>query len=74
MLPKIQKILYATDLSENARHALGYAAMLASALNAKITVLHVVEDLSATGKALILDYLGEEKWNDLMSHRHAGYV
>ncbi len=46
MLPDIKRILYATDLSENARHAFGYAASLANRYGAKIIVLHVIEDFS----------------------------
>lgn len=46
MIPDIKKILYATDLSENARYALGYAAALANRFDAQITVLHVAEELS----------------------------
>lgn len=44
MLPSITKILYATDLSETARHALGYAAALADRHDAALTVLHVLPD------------------------------
>ncbi|MGD8721592.1 MAG: universal stress protein, partial [Desulfobacterales bacterium] len=46
MLPDIKIILYATDLSENARRAFGYAASLANRYGAKIIVLHVIEDFS----------------------------
>ena len=46
MLPNIKMILYATDLSESARHAFGYAASLADRYGAKIVILHVIEDFS----------------------------
>jgi len=36
MVPDIKKILYATDLSENARYAFGYAVSMASHHDAKI--------------------------------------
>ena len=42
MIPEINKILYATDLSENARFAFGFAASLANRYNAKVTILHVL--------------------------------
>jgi nucleotide-binding universal stress UspA family protein len=47
MIPKIKRILYATDLSKNSAYAAYYAIGLAQTNNAKITVLHVVEPLPA---------------------------
>jgi nucleotide-binding universal stress UspA family protein len=44
MLPEIQSILYATDLSKTAIHALGFAAALAERNKAALTVLHVLPD------------------------------
>ena len=41
MIPEIKKILYTTDLSQNARYAFGYAASLANRYDAGITILHV---------------------------------
>ncbi|MEF2145724.1 MAG: universal stress protein [Desulfovibrionaceae bacterium] len=46
MLPRINSILYATDLSENSRHALWYAASLGRQYNAAVTLLHVVPDMA----------------------------
>ncbi len=43
MVPKIEKILYATDLSENSSYAFYYAVRAGRAFGAKITILHVVE-------------------------------
>ena len=64
IIPEIKKILYATDLSENARYCFGYAASLANRYGASITILHVLEirkgytyDLST--------YLGAEKWEEI---------
>ena len=73
MLPRIQNILYATDLSESARYAFGYAAALAGSLDADITVIYVIDELSGTGKSLLLDYLGEEKWKALHEHKKTEY-
>ena len=73
MLPRIQNILYATDLSDTARYAFGYAATLAQSLNADITVVYVIDELSGTGKSLLLDYLGEEKWKALHEHKKTEY-
>jgi len=60
MLPNIRKILYATDLSESARHAMWYAASLGRAHNADVTVLHVVPD--------VVDYMSEEAGLDIEEH------
>ena len=47
---KVERILYATDFSEGASHALPYAVDLAKNYNAKLYVLHVVYDfVKATG-------------------------
>lgn len=43
MIPKIKKILYATDLSDNARHAFGYALSIAIGIDAKISIINVYE-------------------------------
>ncbi len=45
MIPRIKKILFATDLSSNAYHAFLYAFCLAQEHKAKITILHVIEPL-----------------------------
>lgn len=42
MLPNYQKILYATDLSENARAAFRHAVSFAKAYHAKIFLIHIV--------------------------------
>lgn len=46
MLPKIKKILYATDLSSGADHALGYALSIAMSSDAKISIINVNERMS----------------------------
>ena len=45
MLPQIKNILYATDLSDNARHALAYAASLAHRYGAKMIILHLLDEI-----------------------------
>jgi nucleotide-binding universal stress UspA family protein len=69
MIPEIKHILYATDLSENARFAFGYAASMANRYTAKITILHVLEELSPTTMLLIGDIVGEKRWSSLRSER-----
>ncbi len=46
-LPKVdvKKILYATDLSENARYAFAYAVSLADLYKASITFIHVLSEI-----------------------------
>lgn len=46
MIPKIKKVLYATDLSESAKHAFGYAIAVALSNEAKISIINVHEKLS----------------------------
>ena len=57
MIPKIKKILYATDLSENSAYAFYFAIDLAQKHNASIIILHVVEPRSLD----IMPYIEREK-------------
>lgn len=45
MVPAFRRILYATDLSATARHAVRYACSLGSRYGAEVNVLHVVPDI-----------------------------
>lgn len=68
MVPEIQKILFATDLSQTARHAVRYACSIAHKYSANVTILHVIPDIleefsSGAGIDLI-EHLGEKKWNE----------
>lgn len=65
MIPNIKKILYATDLSENARYAFSYAASIANRYGAGLTILHVMEDLSPDARSRVTNILGEERWEEL---------
>jgi len=66
MIPEIKKILYATDLSESALHAFGYAVSLSSRYQAGLTVLHVLEELSASVQMQVKSIIGHEKWLQAM--------
>lgn len=57
MIPKIKKILYATDLSKNSIYAFYFAVDMAKKYNADIYVLNVVEHMVATfgGQAINLN-------------------
>lgn len=74
MLPQIKNILYATDLSENARYAYNYAASLGQQYSARITILHVVERLNAETFLQIHGYVGEEKWKKLQEEKQADFI
>jgi len=64
IIPEIKKILYTTDLSENARYAFCYAVSIAHRYSASITILHVLE--SPGGYSYDLSsYLGAEKWEEI---------
>jgi len=68
-IPKIEvkKILYATDLSENARYAFAYAVSLADLYNASITFIHVLPEVSSRLDQSVLGYISEERWEEIKS-------
>ena len=65
-LPEINTILYTTSLGKHTRPVFRHAVKLASALNAKIVILHVVEPIGEMGSALIKNYLP----NDMVKKMH----
>jgi len=72
ILPKIEikKILYATDLSDSARHAFAYAVSLANLYGAGITILHVLSEIPGF-EAKIIGHIGPEQWRQLQERREA---
>ena len=58
MIPKIKKVLYATDLSENSAYAFRYAVNSARHHDAKIHILHVLEEINRT---ILWEYYEREK-------------
>lgn len=64
-IPEINKILYTTDLSPNARFAFAYAASIANRYGAGITILHVLEDVSPYRDSLVINIIGGDKWKEL---------
>ena len=74
MIPDIKRILYATDLSENARYAFGYAVSIANRYDAKINVIHVVEELSRFGQSLVEDIVGTEKLEALRKDKESQVI
>jgi len=61
MIPKIQNVLYATDLSKNSAYAFRYAVNTARKHDAKIHILHVIEALSRQVEMLMHMNIGQEK-------------
>lgn len=59
-IPEIKTILYTTALGEHTRPVFRYAISLAQHYNAEILIVHVVEPLSSTAKAVIKTYLSAE--------------
>ncbi len=74
MLPEIKNILYATDLSENAKFAYTHAAGMAQKYDARITILHVIEKLSANAFLQVEGIFGEAKWAELKKSRQGDLV
>jgi nucleotide-binding universal stress UspA family protein len=66
-IPKVDvtKILYATDLSENARFAYAYAASLADLYGAQITLMHVLPELSELMDKHIVGYIDADRWEKI---------
>jgi nucleotide-binding universal stress UspA family protein len=74
MIPKIQKILYSTDLSENSAYAFRYAINSAKNHDADIVILHVLEKLPTSARALVDAQVGEEKHKKILEERKAHTV
>lgn len=72
-IPEIKKILYTTDLSENARYAFGYAMSLANQYGAGITILHVLE-ASPSSESLVTNVIGKERWNEIRKENEGEVV
>ncbi len=69
MVPQVKKILYASDLSDNSIPALGWAMIIADQHDARITFLHVIEEVSPHATQAIRSFMGEDKWEE-MTIRH----
>lgn len=65
-LPKVdvKKILYATDLSDNARTAFAYAVSLAGLYKAGLTILHVIAEDPDLDKRIV-GWIDEKKWEEI---------
>ena len=66
MIPKIQKILYATDLSPNSVYALRYAVNSAIKHDADIIILHVLEKVDPASHIMLDLYLYKEQHQKML--------
>ena len=74
MVPNIKKILYATDMSDHARHAFFYAADLAQRYQASITVLYVMERINPALEAQVEAVIGTGRLSKLKQERQATLI
>ena len=71
MIPRIKRILYTTDLSDNSICVFRYAINSAKNHDARIIILHVLEPLSNTTNAIVNSYLTEEQVEKISEERLA---
>lgn len=67
----IRRILYATDLSENARYAMAYAVSLANTYCAQIIILHVIDETPDFVDAHVVGYIGAKEWASIKQRNEA---
>ncbi len=60
MIPRIKKILYATDLSKNSAYAFRYAINTAQKHDAEVVTLHVIEPLPQNARIWMDLYVSEK--------------
>lgn len=71
MLPKIQDILVATDLSENSNNTLRFALSLVQGTQTKLHVLHVTEPLSSDALVTLQMFMQDEaSRKEAIKNRH----
>ena len=71
MIPQIKRILYATDLSDNSAYVFRYALNFAKKHDAGIAILHVLDPLSVTAKALTHSHLTVEQEKKILEEKLA---
>lgn len=74
MIPRIQKILYATDLSKNSAYAFRYAINSAQKHSAQIYILHVLEKLPPSIEGLIGLHIEEVRLEQLWKEKREEQV
>ena len=71
MMPEIKKILYATDLSDNSAYVFRYAINSAKRHDAKVIILHVLEELPSSAQAMMQTYFSEEQQKKISEEKIA---
>jgi nucleotide-binding universal stress UspA family protein len=71
VLPKIAKILYATDLSPNSAYAFQYAVRCAEKHDAEIIILHVLALPPDSIRAQLENYFNEEQYVEILKNNTA---
>jgi nucleotide-binding universal stress UspA family protein len=69
MVPEMKRILYCTDLSENAQYAFSYAASMANRYGAGVVILHVLEEPPPGALAMVSDILGKARWEQMRKEK-----
>ncbi len=67
MAKQIETILFASDLSEISRIAFSHVALMASKLNARIVLLHVIEKVPESYEYRMKSLFGEDKWDEILN-------
>ena len=65
----VKKILYATDLSENARYAYAYALSLADLYQAAITIIHILPEIPDLLDKQVIGYIDADRWEEIRSKK-----
>ena len=73
MVPSINKILFATDLSEISRYAFEYAVSLADKQDAELLIVHIIKGASPFGTELVKMAVGDDVYKQL-EQKHAQYA
>jgi nucleotide-binding universal stress UspA family protein len=71
MLPKINTILFATDLSDKLQKAFGFAAGLTEQFKAQLYVLHVLEPEISHPYLQMENFKASEEWKTIQKKREA---
>jgi len=64
MEPRVKKILFTTDLSNNTELVFAYAGKLASLSGAGIVILHVMEEGTSGYNKMLVNFIGEANWQE----------
>ncbi|PLX61511.1 universal stress protein [Sedimenticola selenatireducens] len=61
MLPEVNTILYASDMGQNMRPAFRFAVSLAIKYHSKIVMIHALEPMGSTSRAMMENYLDADQ-------------